>query len=148
MYLSSEDSKKAHVNNSWDSFVCEFNPEITLESDCPYGLRSSSWTVSLLDLSIDTLNTANGLPAPVVLLCDIVAGSYINQVKLPILRTLPSGVETSVSLAQPYYIDVEQEHFNALTIKCLTRDLKKIVGKDWPAAIGTTLKCTLHFLRN
>ena len=128
--------------------MCEFNPEIILETDCVYGLRSTSWSVSLLDLSIDHLNTADGLPEAVVLLCDIVGASYINNVKSPVLRSLPGGVQASVTLAQPYYIDVEQDHFNALTISCLTRDLKKLEHEDWPADVGTTLRCTLHFLRN
>ena len=148
MYLSSADSILAHVNNSWREFVCEFNPELILESACPYGLRSASWSVSLLDLSISNLDTADGLPESVVLLCDIAGPSYINGVKSPVLRSLPGAIEASVTLAQPYYIGVEQDHFNSLTIRCLTRDLDKLKHADWPADLGTVLQCTLHFLRN
>ena len=148
MYLSSDDSSEIHTNNTWHNFTCEFNPEIVLENNCPYGLRPYSWSVALLDLSIlDRSKPIQTLPESIAILTDIAAGSYINSTCMPILRTLAGGLEVSTSLAQPYYIDVSRVNFNTIHIEVLRRELSALSDDvDWPKSdSNTTLRCTLHF---
>lgn len=147
MYLASDDSTPdSSQPQHWSNFSVEISPEIKLSKDCGFrGLRTSSWVVSLLDLSLEGLNASRGLPEATVVVCDLVEESFIKSQKVKILRTLPAGVETAITLAQPYYIGVSTDCFNRIHFKCLTRELTPLNIEKWDVAKTSVLRCTLHF---
>ena len=150
MYLSSADSSTTHPSNVWHDFICEFNPEIVLENNCPHGLRPHSWSVALLELSLlDQSKPVLSLPESIVVLSDLVSESYIKARRLSILRTLTGGSEVGATLAQPYYIDVDRVNFNSIHISILQRELTTLTPQiGWPVDDKkAVLRCTLHFQR-
>ena len=154
LHVSNTDSKKIHSRNRWVDFIVELDQQIVLsKQQGAYGFGySRSWSVALVDLTIDqTFNETGegGLPESVVVLCDLVAQSYIGGTQQPLLRTISGGKHTSTSLFTPHYIAVTQSAFNRLRIQVKKLDLWDLdLGAKSVWKEQAELRCTLHFQLN
>jgi len=140
MFVSSTDSKNKFINNSFDDFVVELNPEIELECNC----YRTEWTFALTEISISN-GVQSLLPEACIVLCDLAQCSYIKDGQAPVLRTIASESDKTGSLYQSYYIGINKLRFNRLRIYLRNKDLDPLNKELWDPNI--ILKITLHFQR-
>jgi hypothetical protein len=128
-YLSSNDSKDKHPENSPDDFTIELPRSLTLNGD---------WEFCLKELTSP--------PASEILyICsDLCVESFACNTSYPILRVVSGGVsknKRTLTFDDPYYVRVKTDRLGHLRIFIRGADLKPIHFKSG------IVTCTLHLKR-
>jgi hypothetical protein len=137
LFITSLDSIENYPDNSYCSTKIDLQEPIELsESDDCY------WSVALVDIAISE-NTMLA-KSNVILLCDVVEGSYIRNRVRSVLRIFSGDSATKGSLFMPYYHRVSRNRIRTIHLEFVDLNLKTIQSQ------GTepVLACTLHFQNN
>ena len=137
MFISSDDCKDVHEDNTFYDFKIDIDPEINLSSR---GL--GEWTFALTDITLDNASNTT-LPETCTVLCDLARGSYMKKGSVPLLRRIDVASETSGSLYQTYYIGLNRLIFNRIHFYLKNRDLQPLDQSLWDSK--AVLNLTLHF---
>ena len=138
LFLSSADCVDEYPANSANSFSIQFPQEIVLETP---KLGHYMWQVAITDFCVDNSpKTWEESTKVIVLLCDLVTGSYFRQAQYQILRIIASHNVLQSGLFGVQYMPLQKYNFRTLKLELRDQDLSLYhLEKD------VVLSVTLHF---
>ena len=148
LFVSSEDSKQYHTDNTYHDFIVELGRFYDLNEQVNRRGRGQ-WSAALVEIKLESISGSDipALKEPVYILCDILSPSFIKGTERSILR--PIGVNQGgqfESLYQPFYIQLNSLCFSRLKIAIVDQNLQSLSeDKGWPIGSDWKLSCILHF---
>ena len=127
-FLSSDDSKNYHPENSPHSFTIELPERLEL---------NGNWEVSLSDINIkDTFDTT------LYIYSDVGEYSYVNNSMEPILRVIYPSSYTKRVFSTRYYIPVRSKNLGRISVYIRDRN------GSIPQNFLKNIELTLHLRKN
>ena len=151
LFVSSEDSKTYHTDNTYHDFVVELGRTYDLDENS-YIKNRSKWSMALVEIKLEAKSGNEPVDQPelkdeVLIICDLVTTSYVKGTEARVLR--PLGLNDKAlfaTISQAYYIELNRLNFSRFKITILDKNLNKLSKKNgWPIEAEWKLSCTLHF---
>lgn len=142
LYVSSDSSKTVYPDNNPESFTVHLEQPLDLPGTWYCGLKELYFSGEFKINKRGLGHLPKVAPQHLYVCTDIVEGTVVSGVYLPLLRRSVIRKKFEHTFLEPYYFKVVNQRLSSITVYVLDHRLKPVVFKKGP------LVCLLHFKKH
>ena len=134
---SSKGEHHLFVNSSDSSVYFPFNGSCDFQIELGEALHlTGRWTCALAQIAFK-----EEISEDIIILSDLIDGSFIRDTRLPVLRVIPQSTEKVFVFPEPFRFTISRDDIKRFRVFIRTGDLRE------PSFIQKPVTCTLHLRR-